>query len=105
MNDLRFALRQLMKNPGFTAVVVLTLALGIGANSAIFSFVNAILLQPLPYQEPERLVTICHTYPELNLHGAPASPAGYLHYREHATSFANIGAAEAWSPILTGHDQ
>ncbi|EEF60282.1 ABC transporter permease [Pedosphaera parvula] len=105
LQDVRFGARMLRKNRGFTAVVVLTLALGIGANSAIFSFVNAILLRPLPCQDPERLVSICHVYPELNLYGAPASPSGYLHYREHAISFANMGAAEGWSPILTGHDQ
>src|SRR6266545_800859 len=58
MNDLKFAFRQLMKNPGFTAVAVLTLALGIGAHSAIFTVINVVLLRPLPYPEPGQLVQL-----------------------------------------------
>src|SRR5947207_71629 len=61
MNDLKFAFRQLMKNPAFTAVAVLTLAIGIGANTAVFSLINEFLLRPLPVKDPERLLGVVLT--------------------------------------------
>ena len=64
VQDIRYGARGLRRNPGFSAVVVLTLALGLGANTAIFSLVNGILLEPLPYRSPERLVSITGTYPK-----------------------------------------
>ena len=67
MNDLKFAFRQLLKNPGFTAVTVLTLALGIGANTAMFSLVNGVLLKPLPYPDSDRLVSLSENQRELGL--------------------------------------
>lgn len=78
MNDLRFAIRQLLKNPGFTATAVLTLALCIGANSAIFSVVHAVLLRPLPYPEADRLVSVHNSYPKSNLLKAGSSIPDYL---------------------------
>src|ERR1700716_3792707 len=87
MNDLKFALRQLLKNPGFTAVAVLTLALGIGANTAIFSVVNAVLLRPPPFKEPERLVTLWERNPLQGYEQNMPAPANYLDWKAEAKSF------------------
>jgi putative ABC transport system permease protein len=104
LQDLRFGIRVLAKSPGFTLVAVITLALGIGANSAIFSVVNAILLRSLAYEEPERLVLINHDYPKLNLK-ASVSAYGYTHYRDTARSFENIAAVSGWPANLTGQGE
>src|SRR5262245_27978340 len=97
--DLRYGARTLLKNPGFTLIAVITLALGIGANTAIFSVVNGVLLRPLPYSEPERIVTL------LNNGQFPVSPANFLDFRATSQSFAQMAAAEAWSGALTGGDR
>lgn len=67
MNDVKFACRQLLKNKGFTSMAVLTLALGIGATTAIFSVVNAVLLKPLPYSQPEQLVFLYNSAPGIGV--------------------------------------
>ena len=87
--DLLFGARVLLKNPGFTAVVVLTLALGIGANTAIFSVVNAVLLRPLPYQEPDRIVSLS-SYRRGRL--GQISPANFLDWREQNRTSAQMAA-------------
>ena len=94
MNDLKFAFRQLLKNPGFTAVAVLTLALGIGANTAIFSLVNAAILRALPFPDSDQLVVIWADNPGLKL-GQPALPpanADVAEWREQTENFARIAA-------------
>src|SRR5262245_11484191 len=97
--DLRYGARTLLKNPGFTLIAVITLALGIGANTAIFSVVNGVLLRPLPYHEPERIVTL------LQEGRRPVSPANFLDFRSNSQSFAQMAAAEAWGGALTGNDK
>jgi putative ABC transport system permease protein len=99
--DFRFAGRVLTKNPGFTAVAVLTLALGIGINTAIFSVVNAILLRPLSYKDPDQLVLLNHNYPKIDLKASVSAP-GYKHYRETAKSFEGLAAMSFWSANITG---
>ncbi len=89
--DVRHALRSLVKAPVFTAVTVLTLALGIGANSAIFSLVNAALLRPLGYQRPEELMMIHEVIPESKVPRFGVSPVDYLDFVQYQRSFGAIG--------------
>ena len=88
----------LVKSRATTLIAVLALALGIGANTAIFSIVNAVLFRPLPYHAPDRLMTV------LSPGSAPLSPADYMDVREQASSFDRVAAAEYWSASLTGRE-
>src|SRR5260370_13800168 len=88
LNDLRFAIRTLRRSPGFAVVAIVTLALGIGANTAIFSVVSGVLLQPLPFPDPDRLVQLNETVPPFGV-GAVAYP-DLEDFRKQSTSFAAI---------------
>src|SRR5258706_6363063 len=105
MNDLKFAFRQLLKNPGFTAVAVLTLALGIGANTAIFSVVNAILLRPLPYINPKQLVMLYENHSVDASHKIPVAAPMLGEWRRQTTVFEGLAAQAGDSFILTGRGQ
>src|SRR5438093_13718504 len=87
MNDLKFAFRQLLKNPGFTSVAVLTVALGSAANTAMFSVVHAVLLRPRPFKEPERLVTIWERDPKQRYEQNLATTGTFLAWRAQNQSF------------------
>src|SRR5438270_4603698 len=100
--DVRYGLRILAKNPAFTAIAVLALALGIGANSAIFSVVNAILLRPLPYKNPEQLVMVWENATHLGFPKNTPSPANFLDWRQQTTLFSGMAAFGERSFNLTG---
>jgi len=88
--DLRYGVRMLLKKPGFTLIAVITLALGIGANTAIFSVLNAVLLRPLPYEEPDRVVRLWESNPRRNLEQQLVTPPGLADWREQSHAFENI---------------
>src|SRR5215204_305808 len=102
-NDLHFGLRMLLKHPGVTAIAVITLALGIGANTAIFSVVNAVLLNPLPYREPDRLVSLWENTPA---HGRwRTSPANFFDWKKQNTVFEDVAAFGQVSMTFTGEGE
>jgi putative ABC transport system permease protein len=103
--DLRCAARMLRKQPGFAAVAVLTLAVGIGANTAIFSVVYGVLLKPLPFPEPERLVAVWHRAPGLNIPLLPQGAATYFTYRESGRVFEDIALWNAEEVSITGEGE
>src|SRR5262245_55801776 len=94
--DLRFGARMLLKQPGFTLIAVVTLALGIGANTAIFSVVNAVLLRPLPYHEPDRLAQIWER--KRGSGDNVISPDNFLDWQKQAKSFEGLSVYDVWLP-------
>jgi putative ABC transport system permease protein len=102
IQDLRFGFRMLLKNPGFTLIAVITLALGIGANTAIFSVVNAVVLRPLPYPEPERLIRLWESNPGRGWPEFSASALNFEDWRKQQTAFEQLAAYEFATLNLTG---
>jgi putative ABC transport system permease protein len=100
MNDLKFAFRQLLKNPGFTAVALLTLALCVGANVVIFAVVDSVLLRPLPFREPDRLVTTINAYPKAGAPRAASSLPNYYDRREAIGAFEKTAAIRNGTAIV-----
>jgi putative ABC transport system permease protein len=103
--DLRYAVRMLAKSPGFTAVAALTLALGIGANAAIFSLVNAVLLRPLPYANPSQLVDVSEAEPKASVSGAGVSYPAFVELRDHSRVFTSVAGLAGHALTLTGHGE
>jgi putative ABC transport system permease protein len=102
LQDLRYGFRILLKQPGFTLVAVITLALGIGANTAIFSLVNSILLRPLPFRDPDRVVRVIQASPKLGLATWGVSQADFAAYRDQNRSFESIAIFNSTATNLTG---
>src|SRR5436305_1362014 len=93
--DFRYAVRMLLKNPGFTLVAALALALGIGANTAIFSVVNAVMIRPLPYRDASRLVMVWEDNRNRGKHQNVVSPANFLDWKEQSDAFEDMAALYA----------
>src|ERR1041385_129106 len=91
-HDTRYALRRLRGSKGFSSVTILLLALAIGANTSIFTLVNAVILRDLPYKNPTRLVRVYQDSPQRNVKFGPASPLDFEDWRKQSTSFSALGA-------------
>jgi hypothetical protein len=101
----RLAVRRLLQAPLFTTVTLITLAVGIGANTAIFSVVYGVLLKPLPFREPDRLVGVWHVAPGMGIPLMNQSPSTYFTYREHSRTFEDIGLHRGDSVSITGRGE
>src|SRR5881392_3331737 len=102
MNDLKFAFRQLRKSPGFSVIAVVTLALGIGLNTSIFSLIDDLFLRPLPFKEPQRLLHLYSNARERNLLELAVSVPRFQHFRESQTVFDGFAAESVTAFTLTG---
>ena len=102
IKDLQFAARSLLKRPGFTLIVVFTLALGIGANAAVFSVINAVLLRPLPYRDADRVVTLWQNNIKAGIPRNDVSPANFIDWSEQSTSFEAIAGIEPFGFSMVG---
>jgi predicted permease len=102
IQDVRYGLRMLRKRPGFTAVAVITLALGIGANTTTFSTVNAMLLRPFPFPNLDRIVTVWETAPKQDDSHLSPAPANFRDWTEQSTQFSQLAAVRGWDANLTG---
>ena len=103
LRDLRNAIRLIRNNPGFSAVAIVTIALAIGANTAMFSFVNGILISPLPYPEPDRIVRVLERHPSGGLNGI--STLNYLDWTKQNNVFEHMAAEVAWRATVTGGNE
>ena len=103
VHELRYAVRRLWINRGFSAIAIVTIALAIGANTAMFTFVNGLLLRPLPYPEPQRIVRLLERVPIGGVNGI--STLNYLDWVRQQTVFDYMAAEAAWHPTLSGGDQ
>src|SRR5262245_11911485 len=103
--DLRYGARMLLKKPGFTLIAIGAIALGIGANTAIFSVVNAALLRPLPYEEAERLVVLYETNPQQGRDEMDVSYPNFVDWRAQSQSFEQLAAYLSGGMVLTGKDE
>ena len=103
LQDLKYALRMVARAPGFTAVVAVTLALGIGANTAIFSVVYSLLLRPLPYRDPDRIAMV---WQDMTARGGPAreftTPGNFVDLAGEHETFESVAAVRGWQPTITG---